>query len=87
MAATNRADGHHALLKRFGIDPEAEPPPIVKRIAHFGGQAQLACGGILETVEEAKKADLGPQAKAAIAETVVLIEETCANARRELDLP
>ncbi len=85
-AAGRRAEGYHALLKRFGIDPEADPPPIVERIGHFGGQAQLACGGILEAIGESKEADLGPQAIAEIEKVVTLIAETCANVRRALNI-
>ncbi len=83
-AATNRADGHHAHLKRFGIDPEAEPPPLVERVIKLGNQAILVSSGLQEIIEEAEEADLGPQAIAEIDRVLVLIEESCSNTRGAL---
>ncbi len=83
-AAVRRADGHHALLKRFSLDPEAEPPPLVERVIKLGNQAILVSSGLQEIIEEAEEADLGPQAIAEIDRVLVLIEESCSNTRGAL---
>ncbi len=86
-AAVRRSDEYHAALKLHGLDPDGEATTnldvVIERCA---GQVQQGVGGLSHAVKDLAESDPGPKQKAAVAAVLELVEETCANVRRDLDM-